>query len=591
MKSTAATAVQPSVAGADHRRSFFGRSATNDHVPSDNQAANMGKGSSGASTHQDNYLQRRPSFSCAPGVTSTPLFEVPPTPPSDAPISKELRASPFSPLIRSPSTASFGPERQRNVTPHSKPESVGIAMPVPQVAPAAEAAITSTSSWITAREILSLGELPYLNGMRALASIMIQIYHISKPNTRYLNFFASAALTTHFVQGGFLITGILLVLQSRTKEKGWAHMHEHVPQFFVGRWARLFPALIAMIFINSIWWLQRHDKPMHLAKTITRSIFKLQHTTILDVGDDPPNPFAHTWFLDVQEHFYLFWSLALPCILLLPSLGRFTVLAALFGWSARVRSKTDFFNATLGINLFKMIAGCAIQLIPFPRFMVQQQTCTFAALFMASFFAWGLSTRLNDGVEEPNQRLQGDYAGVLAVVVITLAAIAKRMSVLEAQIKKVRTEPASNIKNDGSAMKTRGNADDTDSVQAWLLQLWQWDPLTLLDTTALRFVGRISYAWYIWQVPLMHLEETFRVGRPAVGTTAEAFIVAMVSTFYLEEPIRNLYQAHRKQQRVSAASIASEPGAARHAPSSDEKAPGALLYGAGAPLCKDGHKE
>ena len=66
--------------------------------------------------------------------------------------------------------------------------------------------------YVRAGDIVKLGPLPYLNGLRGLASIVIQLYHIAPMGTKGLNVIGSVALSTHFILGGFFTTGILLKL-------------------------------------------------------------------------------------------------------------------------------------------------------------------------------------------------------------------------------------------------------------------------------------------------------------------------------------------------------------------------------------------
>lgn len=391
------------------------------------------------------------------------------------------------------------------------------------------------ADWITSDDILKMGNLPYLNGLRAIASIMVNWYHICKPDSRATGFFGSFALSTHFVQGGFLITGGLLYLQKANYGKGIKKQHVHLPRFFVSRWVRLYPALVLMIIVTAIWWEDRHQNPLHLAKMIFRTIFKIQHTNILEVADDPPNPFAHTWFLDVQEAFYLFWSLALPFIALLGTKRRALIILIMIGFSLRSRLKVDRFNATLPINLWKMVPGAALQLLPIPRAFVYRYAHTIAIFSLIAAFSWGASTMLEEQLTDKYKRVNGDVIGVICTVAVTLAAIA------------AKCKPTTSSKLDD--YDDEDEDDDYTFFAKDSLLAKIFSPLSWLDSDWLSFVGRISYSWYLWQVPMMHYEDTFMGGCKGTGSTAEAFIIALCSTFWIEEPIRNFYQARFKKKR------------------------------------------
>jgi peptidoglycan/LPS O-acetylase OafA/YrhL len=74
-----------------------------------------------------------------------------------------------------------------------------------------------------------------------------------------------------------------------------------------------------------------------------------------------------------------------------------------------------------------------------------------------------------------------------------------------------------------------------------------------LELTALRFVGRISYALYLWHVPLLRLTGTTYAGPAALLPLAAAFLVASASTLLFEEPVRRAWRHRPAQRAVGAA--------------------------------------
>jgi peptidoglycan/LPS O-acetylase OafA/YrhL len=72
----------------------------------------------------------------------------------------------------------------------------------------------------------------------------------------------------------------------------------------------------------------------------------------------------------------------------------------------------------------------------------------------------------------------------------------------------------------------------------------------VLALLPIRFVGRISYAVYLWHVPLIKLHHATHTGVPALRPVALSFVVATASTFLLEEPLRRAWR--RRRARVTA---------------------------------------
>jgi peptidoglycan/LPS O-acetylase OafA/YrhL len=88
----------------------------------------------------------------------------------------------------------------------------------------------------------------------------------------------------------------------------------------------------------------------------------------------------------------------------------------------------------------------------------------------------------------------------------------------------------------------------------------------VLELPLVRFTGRISYALYLWHVPLFRLSGTTYAGNPTLAWIALAGVLAVISTLALEEPLRRAWRSRggwpSAQRRPSRGSIA-WPGAAR----------------------------
>jgi len=67
----------------------------------------------------------------------------------------------------------------------------------------------------------------------------------------------------------------------------------------------------------------------------------------------------------------------------------------------------------------------------------------------------------------------------------------------------------------------------------------------VLELSALRFLGRISYALYLWHVPLLVLTGTTYRREAAILPIAAAVVVAVASTLLVEEPLRRAWRLPR----------------------------------------------
>ena len=65
----------------------------------------------------------------------------------------------------------------------------------------------------------------------------------------------------------------------------------------------------------------------------------------------------------------------------------------------------------------------------------------------------------------------------------------------------------------------------------------------LLETPPFRFTGRISYAAYLWHVPLLRLTGTTYARVAAIAPLVLAVVVATVSTLIVEEPLRRAWRS------------------------------------------------
>ena len=202
----------------------------------------------------------------------------------------------------------------------------------------------------------TVSELPHINaldGLRGVAVSMVVLYHfwwalpkyqhpLSAGITRVLAVFliGQKGVDLFFVLSGFLITGILL------RTKGSAN---YFRTFYIRRSLRIFPLYYLTLFVcllaGAIWHM-----PQYSWSALWYYLLYLQNIVSTfwsgDVNIDGP---VHFWSLAVEEHYYLFWPLA---VLLLSRRALVTLCVALIVLPVGVRAW--FQHMGLGVFTFTL---------------------------------------------------------------------------------------------------------------------------------------------------------------------------------------------------------------------------------------------
>ncbi|UHQ57163.1 acyltransferase family protein [Microbulbifer sp. YPW16] len=154
---------------------------------------------------------------------------------------------------------------------------------------------------------------PEINGLRALAVLAVLLFHVD------ISLFSGgyAGVDIFFVISGYLIT--------RNIQQSIHAGSFSLKEFYIRRFRRLYPALLATVTVSSIlaWAL---FSPEHLSRfglEIISSLFSVSNFFFWSESgyfdlDGNLKPLLHTWSLSVEEQFYLLW----PSLLLVFSLLR-----------------------------------------------------------------------------------------------------------------------------------------------------------------------------------------------------------------------------------------------------------------------------
>ena len=346
------------------------------------------------------------------------------------------------------------------------------------------------------------GFRPDLEGLRAIAVVLVLLYHADVPGVTG----GYVGVDVFFVLSGFLITGLLMRELEATGTISLA-------AFYARRARRLLPAVAVLILVTVVASTVVLS-PLRAGEVARDGIaaalytsnlrFAFQATDYLQ-SELPPSPLLHLWSLGVEEQFYLFW----PALLLIATRGvarvgslrlrRIGMLAAVVAtasfalslWLTTASEPWAFFSLPtraweLGIGAILAVGAARLARLPTPA---------------ASAAGWvGLGMIALSGLVIDTSTPFPGAAALLPTVGCALAMLPGMVSQA--------------------------------SIPARLLG---WGPA--------RFMGRISYSLYLWHWPLLVLPLAVAGGTlplaVRVGLMVVAIPIAYASQHWLEDPIRH----------------------------------------------------
>ncbi len=355
-----------------------------------------------------------------------------------------------------------------------------------------------------ARPAFTLGHRPALDGIRGLAILLVFLSHASLQSMGG----GFVGVDLFFVLSGFLITALLL---EEWRDTGRISLKS----FYARRAIRLLPALVLML-ITVVLVSSLIEPRWKTAQFRTSGWMTLLYVANwFTVERKFPSPeLAHTWSLSVEEQFYIVW----PIILSLLLRSRATKAAVLglvaasvvgvaglrlFLWTTSGSWVRGYFGSDTHAD--GLLSGAMVAMIMTwgwgPR-----SPGTIRVLNGVSTLALGLVPIFVVAVRPMDGRLyDGGYLGVnLAIASVVMAAVSS-----------------------------------------------PWAPLRLLlESAAVRWIGRISYGVYLWHMPAFWWVRRMQVP-PGLRSGILAFIltlsIAAVSFYALERPLLRL---KRRFERV-----------------------------------------
>ncbi|HEV2361846.1 MAG TPA: acyltransferase family protein [Acidimicrobiales bacterium] len=361
------------------------------------------------------------------------------------------------------------------------------------------------------------GYMPALDGLRAVAVILVLFYHggFGWAQGGFLG------VEVFFVLSGYLITTLLLREWSKNGRVS-------LGAFWVRRARRILPALFlvlaGVVVYAAVFAPTGSGETLRSDGLATLFFWANWHQAYFDQGyfvvTAVPSPLLHTWSLGIEEQFYVVWPLVVVAVL---RFSRSTkVLFAVAGAGAVT-------SAVLMAVLYR--GGAGVSRVYYGTDTRAQGLMAGAALAVA-LASWGRDR--TDGPaharnDAPTSRSLGGVAAGLAG--LTGAAVVLLVS--------WRATGAS------SALYRFGFLGVDLAVLAVIYSATKvpTSPLArLLSLRPLRAVGTISYGLYLWHWPVFVVLDGARTGEKGWALfgirVAATFVVSVASYVLVERPVR-----------------------------------------------------
>lgn len=337
---------------------------------------------------------------------------------------------------------------------------------------------------------VTLGYRPALDGLRAIAVLVVLVYHGGGIRGGFLG------VDVFFTLSGFLITTLLCEEHARTGTIA-------IGRFYGRRACRLLPALGAFLLVWGGGSLATTSLPFWpiILGDLLGVLFYVANWLI--IYGRPAGPFGHTWSLSIEEQFYLGWPVILLLLLRWVQSPRWIV-----AWLVTAAAGSLVWRLTL-----------ALADAPFNRMYLGTDTHADGLVLGAALAVW--LCRLGGGGAPSSWRRAGVACSVVGLPVLLVAAplvpgYARGVTAL-------------------AALATSGVILDIvaggSRVTRWLACPW------------LVRIGRISYGVYLWHYPIfLQLGVLRRPGEAVTpfGYSALAwgltFAAALVSYVLIERP-------------------------------------------------------
>ncbi len=357
-----------------------------------------------------------------------------------------------------------------------------------------------------------------IQGVRGFALVLVLACHAGIPLAEG----GFVGLDIFFVLSGFLITGLILKEVQRTGGVS-------LLRFYARRARRLLPLAVTVLAVILVLAAVLFT-PIRAYETswdaVAAALYVVNWRYVVEAVDyfafeDPDvSPVQHYWSLSVEEQFYLLWPLLIFVAIALFARNGRSVRPALWGlvatiglgslaysiWYSAVDIQAAYFSSLT--RVWEILVGCALALaLPAGLRMPRLLSGALAAGGLA-VLVWATVAFTND-VPYPGWRALAPTLATAAIIVAGTAGVRSR-------------------------------------------------PIALLCVAPLQYLGKISYAWYLWHWPALVFAATvwgpLTMAQNIVVTLA-AWVPTIVTHHLIEERYRHSRTLARRPRRAIAVGL------------------------------------
>ncbi len=337
---------------------------------------------------------------------------------------------------------------------------------------------------------------PDIDGMRAIAVLAVVIFHLF-PKSLPAGFIG---VDIFFVISGYLITRIILQTDDQ-------HNFDWLG-FYQRRVRRIFPVLVTVMAVScGLAWLilldqefSQFGKHMSAGLFFVANLIFWRESGYFD-GAAETKPLLHLWSLGIEEQFYLVWPLTLVVLLKYRQRGVvWGLVLAMFSFALCValsqgQQRSGFYLPFC--RAWELLAGALIAWTGQYYWRAQQWSAGHADYWAhLQSLIGGLCLLFGLALIDQDKVFPG-YWAMLPVAGASLLILAGPASVVNRS-----------------------------------LLSWNW----------LRYLGLISFSWYLWHWPLLSFARIIESAEPSPGWRNRIFLLSLalaVASYHLiEQPLR-----------------------------------------------------